>query len=109
MLNIPPNSIIVIDNTPYYNFQLNQAPHFNSLKGDMVKWLRERNITFTDTMLKPELYELIKLYKPQYKIYKIDTILAEQRHSSLLKNHRNDLDYIERKGSQTKCIIFNYG
>lgn len=83
MPNIPPNFIIVIDNAPYHNFQLNQAPNSNSLKGDMVKWLRERNITFTDTMLKPELYELIKLYKPQYKTYKIDTILAEQGHSVL--------------------------
>lgn len=37
MQNIPPNSVIVIDNTPYHNIQLNPAPNSNSLKGDMVK------------------------------------------------------------------------
>lgn len=66
MQNIPPNSVIVIDNAPYHNIQLNSNPNSNSLKG---VWLRERNITFTDTILNPELYELIKLYKPQCKTY----------------------------------------
>lgn len=47
-------------------------------------------------MLKPELYELIKRYKPTYKTYKIDAVLAEHGHSVLrLPPYHPDLNPIE--------------
>lgn len=94
--NLPPNSVIVIDNAPYHNVQLNPAPTSSSRKADMIKWLEERNIPHSSSMLKPELYSIIKIYKPNYKMYKIDAIFAESGHSvSRLPPYHPDLNPIE--------------
>jgi hypothetical protein len=47
-------------------------------------------------MCKPELYSLIKLRKPRFKTFKIDTLLAEHGHSALcLSPCHPDLNAIE--------------
>ncbi len=42
--NIPPRSLIIMDNAPYHNMQLNKAPSGNSRKGDIIKWLWDNKI-----------------------------------------------------------------
>ena len=49
----------------------------------MINWLKNHNIPCSPSMLKPELYALIKQNKPTYKTFKIDAILANQGHSVL--------------------------
>jgi hypothetical protein len=61
--NLPVNSIVVTDNAPYHNVQIHAAPNSNSRKADMINWLHEKNIIFDRSMLKPQLYELIKIIK----------------------------------------------
>lgn len=34
--NLPPNSVVVIDNAPYHNVQVNKAPNSNSRKGSKL-------------------------------------------------------------------------
>ena len=48
-------------------------------KGVMAEWLSKKNIPFTNAMLKPELYELIKRNKPQ-KVHQTDVIAEELGH-----------------------------
>lgn len=94
--NLPEKSVLVIDNAPYHNVQLNRAPTSASRKADMIDWLSKQNIPFSETMLKPQLYTLIQLHKPRHKTFKIDSILAESGHSTLrLPPYHPDLNPIE--------------
>lgn len=94
--NIPPSSVIVIDNAPYHNVELNKAPNSNSRKNEMLEWLAEKGIAFLPTMLKPELYSLVLQHKSKYKMFKIDALLAEHGHSVLrLPPYHPDLNPIE--------------
>ncbi|GBP12806.1 hypothetical protein EVAR_6129_1 [Eumeta japonica] len=58
--NLPPNSVVVVDNASYHNKQLDAAPTSTTKKADMQTWLQQKEIQFEESMLKPELYNLIK-------------------------------------------------
>lgn len=94
--NLPPNSVLVIDNAPYHNVQVEKCPNMGSRKQEMREWLRARNIPFTNDMLKIDLYSLIKVHKPQYKTYEIDRIMAAHGHTVVrLPPYHPDLNPIE--------------
>ena len=94
--NLPPSSVLVIDNAPFHNVQLNPAPTSSSKKQEMIDWLTRHGIPFTNSMYKPELYTIIKIWKPKYKMYKVDALLAEKGHSVLrLPPYHPDLNPIE--------------
>ena len=59
--NLPPKSVLVIDNSPYHDVQLNKIPTSSSNKKIMQDWLISNNVPFNEKMLKVELYSLIKL------------------------------------------------
>lgn len=75
--SIPAGSTIVMDNAPYHSRVADKAPTSGSRKSEMDDWLKSRNIPFTPDMLKPELYNLIKLHKPQVTVYEIDKKAAQ--------------------------------
>jgi hypothetical protein len=81
--NLPPHSVIVLDNASYHDVQDSPAPTSNSTKKSMQGWLTERNIPFSANMFKTELYELVKLKKPHFKCYTVGNLLAKQGHSVL--------------------------
>jgi hypothetical protein len=55
-----------------------------------------RNIQFCDTVLKVQLYEIIKAYKPKYKTFLVDEIMAANGHTVLrLPPYHPDLNPIE--------------
>jgi hypothetical protein len=92
--NLPPNSVLVVDNAAYYNVQLNPAPT-SSRKSAMIDWLSDRGIPFSDRTCSPELYSLIKLRKPRFRTFKVDALLAEDGHSALrLPPYHPDLNQI---------------
>lgn len=94
--HLPTNSVVVIDNAPYHNTQTNHAPTSNSKKNEMIEWLTFKNIAFDSSMLKPQLYQLIKRYKSQYITYKFDEILRHNGHTVLrLPPYHPDLNPIE--------------
>ncbi|XP_045453649.1 uncharacterized protein LOC123662923 [Melitaea cinxia] len=93
--NLPPNSIIVLDNAPYHCKQIDRLPNSNSLKETMKNWLRERNIDFEENFTNPELYCLIKRNAPPKK-YEIDELIKSQGHEVLrLPPYQCDLNPIE--------------
>lgn len=94
--NLPEKSVVVIDNAPYHNVQLDKCPTSNTKKPEMQAWLLSKNIPFDDKMLKVELYELIKRHKPAYKKYVIDYKLKEHGHDVLrLPPYHPELNAIE--------------
>lgn len=67
--NLPCNSVIVMDNTSYHNCQTNKMPNSSDRKDVIKQWLTEKNIPFHESMLKTELYELVRVNKPKFKTY----------------------------------------
>lgn len=104
--NLPSNSVVVIDNAPYHNVQLNPAPTSNSRKAVMQQWLRDKNIPFNDAMLKTSLYDTIKIHKPRFKRFKVNALLEENGHTVLrLPPYHPDLNPIEEIWAQIKGYV----
>jgi hypothetical protein len=81
--NLPPHSAVVLDNASYHNVKLNKVPNSNTTKTQMKEWLQQETIPFSDNMLKPTLYALIKHFKPNKVQYSINLILEASGHTSL--------------------------
>lgn len=81
--NIPENSIIIMDNASYHNtVEENTFPKSNTVKEKLRKWLDDKEIPWGQDMLKAELFELCKKFKPKPE-YKIDRIAEAAGHSIL--------------------------
>lgn len=104
--NLPPRSVIVIDNAPYHNVQIEKSPNMSSRKDEMKEWLRKRSIVFNDKMLKAELYEIIRVHKPHFKTYAIDKLLNDKGHDVLrLPPYHPDLNPIELVWASMKQFV----
>jgi len=65
--NLESKSVIVVDNASYHNVQLNRYPTSNARKGEMLFWFDLHGTRYSSDMTKAELYDLIKMHKPQYE------------------------------------------
>lgn len=94
--NLAPRSVLVLDNAPHQNVQVDKAPTSKSEKQDMKDWFLKYSIPFTDNMFVPELYQLIKLYKPRIGQYLLDETVKKEGHMALrLSPYHPDLNHIE--------------
>ena len=81
--NIPPHSLIILDNAPYHNMFVDDAfPTSKTLKQELREWLDRNEIPWTDDMLKPELFELCQRFAPQ-PAFKLDLLLKSTDHTLL--------------------------
>jgi hypothetical protein len=64
--NLECKSVIVVDSATYHNAQLNRHPISNARKGKTLFWLDKHGIRYSSDLTKAELYDLIKMHKPQY-------------------------------------------
>ena len=88
-----PRSVLIIDNAPYHNVQINKPPTKNSTKAEMTEWLTINNVPFAENMLKVQLYDLINANKSPEKNVVIDNIMSEHGHSVLrLSPYHPDLN-----------------
>ena len=81
--NVPPNSVIVMENTPYHGVESNKPPSKYSTKKDMIQWLAENNIPYIKTMRKHELSTLVQQHKKSEKTYQIDELIKLHGHKVL--------------------------
>lgn len=106
--NLQPRTVLVIDNAKYHNTQVEKAPTSNSRKDAMVKWLREKNIPFEESMLKPQLYKIIKENKSRFIQFMLDDVLEStgKGHSVLrLPPYHPDLNPIEMIWADVKNFV----
>lgn len=93
--NLKPNSVVILDNAPYHNVQVDKCPTTANRKDDIRDYLRRHNIPFGDKMFKAELLEICKKHK-QDPVYMVDDILRQHGHLSLrLPPYHADLNAIE--------------
>jgi hypothetical protein len=62
-----PESVNVVENACYHNVQINRHSTSNVRIGEMLFWLDKHGIRYSSDMTKAELYDLIKMHKPQYE------------------------------------------
>lgn len=70
--NIPPKSVIVMDNAPYHSVQVDRAPTNANKKQDMIDWFVRHGVVADQTMTKGKLLELVNCNKPVAPLYHID-------------------------------------
>ena len=93
--NLPPKSVLIIDNAPYHNLQVDKCPTQASRKADIQAWLTRQQIPFGATLLKAELLQICKQHKPTPS-FLLDKILKEYGHDCLrLPAYHADLNSIE--------------
>lgn len=106
---LPPTSVIVLDNASYHSRQIDKAPNSNSLKETMRKWLTDHNISWTNDMLKVQLYDLVKMHKGNQKTYFVDQSAAAAGHTVLrLPPYHCDLNPIEMVWAQIKSHVASH-
>ncbi|KAJ3654370.1 hypothetical protein Zmor_013562 [Zophobas morio] len=81
--NLPPRSVLVLDNASYHNVRNTKDPISASRKADMIAFLRQNKIPHNPQETKPELYNLVKLYKTKSPDYRFDKLLKEHGHDIL--------------------------
>ncbi len=79
--NIPPHSIILMDNASYHSVQSQKTPTLSSRKAEMQRWLAEHNINYDSSMIKAQLYQLIQANKSQFPTYIIDDLATSHGHT----------------------------
>ncbi|XP_075974910.1 uncharacterized protein LOC142975748 [Anticarsia gemmatalis] len=104
--NLPPNSVVVVGNGSYLNKPLEPAPTPYAKLSIMQAWLSEKNIPYKKDMLKPQLYNLIKLHKEKDKIFYIDKLFSDQGHLVLrLPLYHPDLNPIDMVWAVIKAYV----
>lgn len=105
--NIPPNSVIVLDNASYHSVKIERVPTKCATKRVIQDWLTEKNIPWEPSMNKLELVELLNKVRANYDAnYRIDNLAAAEGHHVLrLPPYHCELNPIELVWSQVKGYI----
>jgi len=83
MPNIPPKSMIILDNAKYRNVLKTSTPNKSSRKEQLQNWLTRNGYPWREDMLKAELVDLCDRFAPAPE-YKLDKI-AEKHGMSILR------------------------
>ncbi|XP_050064347.1 uncharacterized protein LOC126553236 [Aphis gossypii] len=97
------NAVIVMDNAPYHSVKLEKCPTSNWRKADMIQWLQGKGEVVDQTMIIPELLEVVRRIKPIYNKYVIDEMVLQQNKTVLrLPPYHCELNPIELVWSVVK-------
>ncbi|XP_072392337.1 uncharacterized protein [Diabrotica undecimpunctata] len=81
--NIPPNSVIVIDNAFYHSRLLRKIPNSSTKKDDIITFLRDKKILLPNRVpLKKDLLNIVKSHSFN-KEYVLDKLCKIQGHTIL--------------------------
>ena len=94
--NIPPNSIIVLDNAPYHTAKVELLPRKGWKKQNIRDWLTSKNIAWDGDMIIAELLKLVEPHRKKYDARRLDKIANEAGHTILwLPPYHCELNIIE--------------
>jgi len=94
--NIPPQSVIVLDNAPYHSAKLEKVPRKGWKKQDIRDWLTRKGIPWDDDMIIRELLKLVEPHRNKYDLRRIEKIATEAGHIVLwLPPYHCELNIIE--------------
>jgi transposase len=106
LANLPPCSVVVLDNAPYHSVQLDKVLSEYSVKSEMISWLERQGVFCDPTMRKGQLYDLILTKKPKEKTFKTDHLLNAHGHNVVrLPPYMCDLSPIELAWSKVKKLF----
>ncbi|XP_063215599.1 uncharacterized protein LOC134527137 [Bacillus rossius redtenbacheri] len=101
--NLPPASVIVMDNAPYHSKQQDKCPSNYATKNDIIEWLNRKGITCDSSIRKVTLLDLLAQHRPKEKIFRVDKLLKQHGHKVLrLPPYMCDLNAIERTWAKIK-------
>ncbi|XP_039285343.1 uncharacterized protein LOC120351576 [Nilaparvata lugens] len=104
--NLPPNSIVVMDNAPYHSVLAEKVPTKYSVKKDMIDFLQKKGVECDMTMRKEQLVPLIQLHKPREKTFRIDKYISSFNHTVIrLPPYMCDLNAIEYAWASVKNYV----
>ncbi|XP_066945196.1 uncharacterized protein [Macrobrachium rosenbergii] len=95
--SLPEPAVLVLDNAPYHN-QLREdsrCPNFSTIKADIMKWLRCRQIPFPPNATRPELLQICEQNRP-LPVYNIDIIRSWGHEVVRLSPAHPELNAIEQ-------------
>ena len=104
--NIPPNTLIVMDNAPYHSRRREAYPVQSWTKKKMVEWLIHKGIPYPDKCLKTEIWSIVKTHRPIHPEYFVDDVANQAGHEVVrLPVAHCELNPIEMAWSQMKHYI----
>ncbi|GBO98778.1 hypothetical protein EVAR_256_1 [Eumeta japonica] len=93
--NLPPQSIVVMDNAPYHSVVVNKTPTMSTTKAEMQNWIVSKGLSYLPTMVKAQLFEIIQEHKER-PVYEADSLLEQYGHKVVrLPPYHCDLNAIE--------------
>ena len=63
--NLPPNSVIIVDNATYHNKQKDKPPTTANKIDDIKQWLNRQNIQYDDKDIKKTLLDKVRQHQPK--------------------------------------------
>lgn len=78
--NLPPNSVVIMDNAPYHTKQEDKPPSKYEVKREMIAWLRRKGVACDEHMTKTVLIDLIEINKPREKVFRVDKLMQLHGH-----------------------------
>lgn len=104
--NLPPRTIIVLDNASYHSRKLERIPATNWKKNDILQWLIGKGVHTAEGMLKLDLLHMVAQVKYKYNDYYIDNEAEKKGHYILrLPPYHCTLNPIEMVWAQLKHFI----
>ncbi|XP_041985830.1 uncharacterized protein LOC121738068 [Aricia agestis] len=105
--NLPPKSLVVLDTVSSCLDSVNKAPTLSSTKVEMQNWLTSKGISYNSTMMKAELFKIIREYKESLT-FESDNLLEAHGHKvARLPPYHNDLNVIEYLWNPLKRRLAN--
>lgn len=103
--NLPPSSVVIMDNVAYHCLDKNKKRDSVGLKKDMQDWLRQKRVPFSPDMTKEQLMNIIKTI-PDPTQYILDEILEKNGHTVLrIPPYHSDLNPIKLIWKDIKGIM----
>jgi hypothetical protein len=78
--NLPPNSVIMLDNASYHNVQDDKPPSLSSKRDVMKVLLDTSGIRYPEYSTEVQQFQLIKINKLTFQKFSTDSLLSRYGH-----------------------------